>query len=79
MYVDNKKVKLKRIANRIYEMSPGTTNDDQKQLLQMQLINTFDKKIFFPLNVNKKKLREQDIYLIWLDAGQLKISKGQSK
>ena len=35
VYVDNKKVKFKRISNRIYGMCPVTTNDDQKQLLKM--------------------------------------------
>ena len=46
--MDNKKVKFKRLANIIYGMCPGTTDDKQKQLLQMQLINTIDKnKISF--------------------------------
>ena len=46
--MDNKKVKFKRIANRIYGRCPGTTDDEQKQLSQMQLINTVDKnKTFF--------------------------------
>ena len=35
------------LTNRIYGMCPGTTDDEQKQLLQMQLINTVDKRIFF--------------------------------
>ena len=35
VYVDNKKVKFKRIPKRIYGMCPVTTNDDQKQLLKM--------------------------------------------
>ena len=47
VYVDNKEVKFKRIANRIYGFCLVTTDDDQKQLLQMQLIYTVDRKIFF--------------------------------
>ena len=48
VYVENKKVNFKRLANRIYGMCPGTTDDKKKQLLQMQLIDTVDeKKIFF--------------------------------
>ena len=35
VYVENKKVKFKRPAYRIYRMCPGTTDDDQNQLLQM--------------------------------------------
>ena len=41
-------MKFKRLVNRIYGMCPGTTDDEKKQLLQMQLINNVDKnKIFF--------------------------------
>ena len=42
VHVVNKKVKFKRIANIIYGMCPGTTDDEQKQLLKMQVINTVD-------------------------------------
>ena len=42
MYVDNKKVKFKRLSKIIYGICPGTTNDKQKKLLQMQLINTVE-------------------------------------
>ena len=45
--VNNKKVKFKRLANRIYGMRPGTTDDKKKQMLQMQLINTVDENNFF--------------------------------
>ena len=45
VYVNNKKVKFKRIANRIYGTCPGTTNENKQQLLQMQLLNTIE--IFF--------------------------------
>ena len=47
VYVNNKKVKFKRLANRIYGMRPGTTDDKKKQMLQMQLINTVDENNFF--------------------------------
>ena len=48
VYLGNKKVKFKRLANRIYGMCPGTTNYEQKQMLKMQLINNFDiNKTFF--------------------------------
>ena len=48
VYMKNKKVKFKRPANRIYGTCPGTTNDEKKQLLQIQIINTVDKnKTFF--------------------------------
>ena len=42
VYVGKKEVNFKRTANRVYEMCPGTTHDEQKQLMQMQLINTVD-------------------------------------
>ena len=42
VHMNNKKVKFKRIENRIYEICPGTTNEKKKKLLQMQLINTVD-------------------------------------
>ena len=42
MCVDNKKVKFKRLSKRIYGMFPGTSNDKQKKLLQVQLINTVE-------------------------------------
>ena len=48
VYVENKKVKFKRPENRIYGLCPGTNDENQKQLLQMQLINIVDKnKILF--------------------------------
>ena len=56
VYVDNTKVKLKRLTNRIYETRPGTTNDEHKQLLQMQLINIVEELFCFSQNVNKRKL-----------------------
>ena len=48
MFLDNKKVKFKIPSKEIYGTCPGTTYDKQKQLFQMQLINTVDKnKTFF--------------------------------
>ena len=34
VYVENKKVKFKRLTNRTYGMCPGTTVNKQNQLLQ---------------------------------------------
>ena len=59
VYVENNKVKFKRLSNRIYGLSPGTTNDEQNQLLQMQLINTVNKNKMFSPNVNKHNMREK--------------------
>ena len=57
--MDNKKVKFKIPENRIYGMCPGTTDDEKKQLFQMQLINTVDKnKIFFNKRQQAKSKRE---------------------
>ena len=40
-------------------MCPGTTDDEKKQLFQMQLINTVDKnKIFFTKRQQAKSKRE---------------------
>ena len=40
-------------------MCPGTTDDEKKQLFQMQLINTVDKnKIFFNKRQQAKSKRE---------------------
>ena len=48
VYVNNKKVKFKRLVNRIYVICPGTTYYKKKQLLKMQLINDIDEnKTFF--------------------------------
>ena len=69
VYVDNKKLNFKRLAKIIYGMCPGTTNDNKKQLFQMQPINTVDKDKIFSPNVKKRKLRKQDKYLIRLDVG----------
>ena len=51
VYAENKKVKFNILANRIYEMCPVTTDDKQKQLLQMKIINTVDENNFFSPNV----------------------------
>ena len=72
-------MKFKRLGKQFYGMCPGTTNDKQKELLQMQIINTVEEKKHFPPNVNKRKLREQKNYLIWLGASQLNISKRKFK
>ena len=59
--MDNKKLKFKRLAKEIYGTCPGNTNDKQKQLFQMQLINTVDKnKTFFTKRqqVEAKRARE---------------------
>ena len=75
--MDNKKLKFKRLAKEIYGTCPGTTNDKQKQLFQMQLINTVDKNKTFFTKRQQVELREQENYLIRLDSSQLKISKWQ--
>ena len=61
--VDKNKVQLKRLAKIIYEMCPGTTNDKQKQLLQMQLINNVDKnKTFFTKCQQAEAKRSRELF-----------------
>ena len=79
MYMDDKNLKFRRPVKRIYEMCLGITDDKKNQLLKIQLINTVDETKHSLPNISKQKLREQDNYLIRLDAGQLTISKRQLK
>ena len=77
--MDDKNLKFRRPVKRIYEMCLGITDDKKNQLLKIQLINTVDETKHSLPNISKQKLREQDNYLIRLDAGQLTISKRQLK
>ena len=54
LYVNNKKVKVKRLSNRIYGVCPGTNDDKKKQLLQIKIINTIDE------NKNKFTKHQQE-------------------
>ena len=62
VYVNNKKVKFKRPANRIYVMCLGTTNDKKRQLFQMQLINTIDKTFFFTKHQQAEAKRARKLF-----------------